>query len=377
VGIETVFYLQVGSILAFLILVFALYRLLVSSKDATIETLKQQVSFLEGKVKAASDAAPDVLILRQEKRVTLLTKELEAAENERRPLLTELEELRQKLSIAESGVSSQLLAANEVVARRSSLESALRRAIDREEFVLAYQPQLSLTTGLITGVEALIRWNKPDTGVVGPSEFIPILEDSGMIVEVDRWVLHQAAEAHLSWHRRGLTPVRIAINISAMQVHSRSFVAEVEGLISRDERLKNGLELEITETALLVGVDGHISADLQKLRALGVHIAIDDFGTGYSSLSYLQRLPLDRLKIDRSFIHDVDTEATSQTLASAIINIAQSLNLNVIAEGVETKEQSRLLQFMKCDEIQGNVVDRPLAIRLLEQRYFLKRDPAN
>jgi len=367
VSIEAVFYTQIGSIIAFLATLFVLYRLLITSKDATIETLKQQISFLETKVKALTEAAPDVLLQRHEKRAFLFEKELEAAEKEKEPLLTEIEELRRKLATRDSKVQERVLI-NQVVAGRVDLENRLRQALQREEFVLYYQPKIEFQSKKVIGAEALLRWNDPHTGIVLPPAFIPILEESGLIYEISRWAMHRALEDYLRWCAAGLTAVRIGLNVSSLQMRNPAFVSDIEGSLNIDNRAPSALELEITES-LLVQDFSLTVANLTAVRAMGVTVAIDDFGTGYSSLSYLSRLPLDRLKIDQSFVADMN-DPDNRAIVSAIISLAHSLNLKVLAEGVETDQQSRLLQIMECDEMQGDLISKPLQVDIFEKRYL-------
>jgi diguanylate cyclase (GGDEF)-like protein/PAS domain S-box-containing protein len=259
------------------------------------------------------------------------------------------------------------------VAGRFNLESQLREAIDREQFVLHYQPKISFVSGKLTGAEALIRWNDPRTGLTPPGKFIPILEQTGLIHEVGRWVVRKVIEDHLRWVNAGLPAVRIAANVSALQLRSRGFIEELRQALGTDANAAAGLELEITES--LIMEDVRLSTEsLQAIRAMGVTIAIDDFGTGFSSLSYLSTLAVDTLKIDRSFVSDMTTGQQGLILVSTIINLAHSLKLNVVAEGVETIEQSDLLRSLGCDEMQGFLVSKPVPSELFEST-FLTSDP--
>jgi diguanylate cyclase (GGDEF)-like protein len=255
------------------------------------------------------------------------------------------------------------------VAERLSLENKLRRALDNEEYVLHYQPKVKLESGKVVGAEALIRWNDPQTGLVPPAQFIPILEETGLIHEVGRWALHKAIEDYLRWRSAGLAAVRIAVNVSALQLRSRGFIEEIRQAISIDPHAAAGLELEITESMIMADVNQSI-ASLQAIRALGVTIAIDDFGTGFSSLGYLSKLPVDTLKIDRSFVVDMTASQAGLALVSTIINLAHSLKLEVVAEGVETEEQSRLLRLLNCDEMQGFLFSKPVPCEILETKYL-------
>jgi EAL domain-containing protein (putative c-di-GMP-specific phosphodiesterase class I) len=191
----------------------------------------------------------------------------------------------------------------EAVAAKLTLENQLREALDNEEFVLHYQPKVNLVSGKVTGAEALIRWNDPRTGLVPPGQFIPILEETGLIYEVGRWALRKAIEDYLRWRSAGLPALRIAVNVSPLQLRNPGFVAEIERNIAIDPHAAEGLELEITESMIMEDVRHNI-ASLQAIRAMGITIAIDDFGTGFSSLGYLSKLPVDTLKVDRSFVRD-------------------------------------------------------------------------
>jgi len=245
-------------------------------------------------------------------------------------------------------------------AGRLSLETQLREALDRDQFVLHYQPKFDLGTGKITGAETLIRWNDPNTGLVPPARFIPILEETGLINEVGRWALHRAIEDYLCWRRAGLAAVRIAVNVSPLQLGNRSFVREIENVIDIDPLAASGLELEITESLIMADVK-HSIESLEKIRSMGVTIAIDDFGTGFSSLSYLAKLPINTVKIDRSFVADLTITPESNVLAAMIINLAHSLRLTVVAEGVETEGQSNILRALGCDQVQGYLYSRPIS----------------
>jgi EAL domain-containing protein (putative c-di-GMP-specific phosphodiesterase class I) len=258
------------------------------------------------------------------------------------------------------------------VAERLSLENRLRDALDNEEFVLHYQPKVNLATGLLTSAEALIRWNDPKTGLVPPLQFIPILEETGLIHDVGRWAMRKAIQDYLRWRDAGLGAVRIAVNVSPLQLRNRHFVAEVEQALAADPLAAAGLELEITESLIMEDVK-HSTALLLAIRAMGVTIAIDDFGTGYSSLSYLSKLPVDTLKIDRSFVNDMTAGPEGLALVSTILTLAHSLKLKVVAEGVETEEQSRLLRLLKCDEMQGYLFSKPVPADLFEAKFLALR----
>ncbi|HEY8857656.1 MAG TPA: GGDEF domain-containing phosphodiesterase, partial [Rugosibacter sp.] len=255
------------------------------------------------------------------------------------------------------------------MAGKLTLENQLRQALDNEEFVLHYQPKVNLASGKITSAEALIRWNDPRTGLVSPGHFIPILEETGLIYDVGRWALRQAIADYLCWRAAGLPTVRIAVNVSPLQLRHRGFIDEISQVVGIDAQAAAGLELEITESLIMEDIKHNI-ASLQAIRAMGVSIAIDDFGTGFSSLSYLAKLPVDTLKIDRSFVIGMTAEPEGLALVSTIINLAHALKLKVVAEGVETEEQSRLLRLLNCDEMQGYLFSKPVPGEVFEARYL-------
>ncbi|MDW7710389.1 MAG: EAL domain-containing protein [Deferrisomatales bacterium] len=255
------------------------------------------------------------------------------------------------------------------VAGKLTLENQLRRALDNGQFVLHYQPKVNLTSGKLNGAEALIRWNHPRKGLVRPGEFVPILEEIGLIFEVGRWALHKAIEDSLRWSGAGLAAVRISVNVSPLQLRQRDFIAEIKRALGSDAQAAAGLELEITESLIMEDVR-HNVARLRAIRALGVSIAIDDFGTGFSSLSYLSKLPVDTLKIDRSFVTDMTARPEGLALVSAIINLAHSLKLDVVAEGVETEEQVGLLRLLNCDTMQGYLFSKPVPGEIFEARFL-------
>jgi EAL domain-containing protein (putative c-di-GMP-specific phosphodiesterase class I) len=254
------------------------------------------------------------------------------------------------------------------------LENQLRQALERKEFVLFYQPKMNLVSGVVTGAEALLRWNDPLTGLVAPNRIIPILEETGLMHDVGRWALNEAVATYRRWYIAGFNPVCISVNVSPMQLRNRAFVAEIRQAIGNDPIAAAGLELELTESLIMEDVRVSI-ASLRVIRALGVRIAIDDFGTGFSSLSYLARLPVHTLKIDRSFVIDMGASPEGLALVSTIINLAHSMKLNVVAEGVETEEQSRLLRLLNCDETQGYYFGRPVPQDVFEAKYLSIRGP--
>jgi diguanylate cyclase (GGDEF)-like protein len=257
----------------------------------------------------------------------------------------------------------------ETVALSLGIENRLRRALEREEFVLHYQPKVSIASGKLTGAEALIRWNDPVSGLTLPGRFIPILEEIGLIHDVGRWALRKAIEDYRRWRNSGLPAVRIAVNVSPLQLRNPHFVAEIRQAVNVAADAAAGLQLEITESVIMQDVN-HSIGSLLAIRALGVTIAIDDFGTGFSSLNYLAKLPVDTLKIDRSFVVEMVSAAGGLTLVSVIINLARALKLNTVAEGVETQEQLLQLRSLGCDEMQGYLFGKPVPVESFEQKYM-------
>jgi diguanylate cyclase (GGDEF)-like protein len=243
-------------------------------------------------------------------------------------------------------------------AQQLSIEHDLRKALEGEQFELYYQPQIEIRTGRIVGIEALIRWNHPTLGMLGPAQFIGVAEEAGLIMAIWEWVLVSALIQHNDWLAQGLPAVTIAVNLSSVQFSDPALAEHVEEIARVVGVPLDYLELEVTESMLLVDSDA-AHKTLAALRAMGVKIAIDDFGTGYSSLSYLRRLPLDKLKLDQSFIRDAGNEA-DMAITRAIIAMAQSLKLAVVAEGVETQAQIDLLLSLGCTMVQGFLLGRPL-----------------
>jgi diguanylate cyclase (GGDEF)-like protein/PAS domain S-box-containing protein len=260
---------------------------------------------------------------------------------------------------------------NERAAEWLQLEIDLRYAIQRNEFVLHYQPKADLGTGRVTGVEALLRWQRPDGRLVPPADFIPLLEESGLIVPAGAWILRAACAQIREWQQAALTPVPIAVNLSAKQFLQHDICAMVQGALREFDVAPRLLELEITESAAMHDAEA-ATATLRDLKALGVSIAIDDFGTGYSSLGYLKRFPIDSLKIDRSFVTDLPGNRGDASIAKAVITMAHALGLKVIAEGVENEAQREFLAANACDELQGYYFSRPLPAALCTQ--FLEAD---
>lgn len=251
---------------------------------------------------------------------------------------------------------------------RLLLENSLRKAIDAEELTLFFQPQIDLRTNQVSAVEALIRWNHPELGMISPGDFIPIAEETGLILPIGDWVLRTACEKMVEWQRQGFPPMKIAVNLSALQFLQKDLVEKIEQILQETSMDPHFLELEITENMVMQDVEAGIRT-LKRLKEKGIHISIDDFGTGYSTLSYLKDFPVDTLKIDRSFIKDIDKDKSSSALTKTIITLAHELNLNVIAEGVETYKQLSLVKKQSCDAVQGFYYSKPLSSKEISQ-YF-------
>ncbi len=242
---------------------------------------------------------------------------------------------------------------------RQSLETGLRQAIEQQEFVLHYHPLMNLNTGAITGAEALVRWRHPERGLVPPLHFIPIAEESGLIVPIGRWVIFEACRQAQAWEKAGRQPMRISVNVSAVELRNKDFVASVRDVLTETGLNPSHLELELTETFLMQDWKSTATV-LHALKDMGVQLALDDFGTGYSSLSYLKRFPIDTLKIDQSFVRDLTTDADDASIVSAVISMGKSLHKRVVAEGVETREQLAFLQQQNCPEAQGYYFSKPV-----------------
>ncbi len=255
---------------------------------------------------------------------------------------------------------------NQHVEKRLALHASLSHAIEKSEFELYYQPKLHLQTGEVSGCEGLLRWNAPGRGIVVPGELIPVLEETGLIIDVGRWVMERAVSDYAQWSMDGAWNPRIAVNVSPLQLAQKEFPAIVESVLSGDKSGTVGLEMKITESLIMQDLAANIPK-LRAIRAMGVSIIIDDFGTGYSSLSYLAKLPGNVLRIDRSFFRDLETSDEMVTIVTTIISLAHSLGLQVIAEGVETELQKSMLRDLKCDEIQGYLVSRPMPRESLEK----------
>lgn len=257
---------------------------------------------------------------------------------------------------------------NDQVAQKLTLETRLRRALENSEFVLHYQPKVELRYGALVGLEALIRWQHPEEGLVAPGVFIPILEETGLIVDVGCWVLLQAAAQHSAWTNAGLQPPRIAVNVSALQLGQPDFLESLEHVAGRHPDALRELDLEITESVFVDDLMGNVSK-LEAARERGLQVAIDDFGTGYSSLGYLSRLPIDTLKIDRSFVSRMTKNPQDMSLVTTMISLAHSLDCKVVAEGVEQPEQAQLLRLLRCDQVQGWLTGRPMTAADVAARF--------
>lgn len=251
-------------------------------------------------------------------------------------------------------------AMTEASRRQQRLEADLVQACSRDEFVLHYQPFVESESGRITGMEALLRWKHPGHGLISPNQFIPYLEEMGMMVEVGRWAMRSACRQNVEWQRQGFPAIRIAVNVSSQQLYQGNIVDMVESVLRETGLDPKLLELELTESRVLDNSQGTISI-MRRLKQIGVSLSLDDFGTGWSSLSYLRSFPLDRIKIDRSFVRDIATEPTARAMVKSILGLGQSLSVDCIAEGVETSQQRDFLRNQKCPEMQGFYFSRPLA----------------
>jgi EAL domain-containing protein (putative c-di-GMP-specific phosphodiesterase class I) len=254
---------------------------------------------------------------------------------------------------------------NDRALEQLSIESALRRALGRDELLAYYQPLVSLSSGRVEGAEALVRWNHPEKGILGAGQFISVAEASGLIVAIDSWMLHAACTRAKDWRARGYDSFRVEVNLSARQFQLPDLVAAVTRCLKETGLPPEALEIEITESVAMRNV-ARSAEILRGLRDLGVRISLDDFGTGYSSLSYLRTLPVDTVKLDQSFVRDVTTDPGDAAIATAIIAMAHSLGLRVVAEGVETEEQLSFLRGQGCDTVQGFLFGHAVPAEQLE-----------
>jgi EAL domain-containing protein (putative c-di-GMP-specific phosphodiesterase class I) len=241
-----------------------------------------------------------------------------------------------------------------------TLEAALRRALERDQFFLNYQPKVDLASGQITGVEALLRWTHPDLGVVSPTQFIPLAEETGLIVPIGRWVLKQACAQNMAWQRHGLLPVSMAVNLSPRQFADKQLLHDIDEALAASGMSPTRLQLEVTESMVMRNVPRAIKT-LAAIQSRGIRLAIDDFGTGYSSMSLMKQFPIDTIKIDRSFVRDLPEDSEDRAIAEAIIRMGKALGMTVVAEGVETIEQHAFLRHHGCDEMQGYLFSKPLS----------------
>jgi EAL domain-containing protein (putative c-di-GMP-specific phosphodiesterase class I) len=251
------------------------------------------------------------------------------------------------------------------VISRMTMEHRLRNAVDRQEFELHYQPKIDVRTGQVRGLEALVRWRDPEAGLVMPGTFLTLIESSGLIVPLGDWILRQAASDLRRWQGTGLSPGRVAVNISPVQLRRRAFADHLLDLVGEWHNDDTGIDIEITEGVLIDDVSSAVS-QLRVLRRTGIRVAIDDFGTGYSSLSRLAELPVDMLKIDRSFVSQLTTSGAGRTVAETIIALGRAFNMTTVAEGVETREQLEILVQLGCDQSQGYLHSRPLPVADIE-----------
>ncbi|PPS24556.1 GGDEF domain-containing protein, partial [Pseudomonas amygdali pv. morsprunorum] len=250
---------------------------------------------------------------------------------------------------------------NESLVRRLQTETLLRGALDRDEFILHFQPKVSLTDGRISGLEALLRWNHPEQGMVSPAEFIPILEDTGLIIPVGEWVIRNVCETIKSWEENNVMQVPIAINLSVRQLQVKGLAETIKHIVEGYGINPALLEFELTESMLMIDPESAVNI-LRDIKSYGISLSVDDFGTGYSSLAYLKRFPLDALKIDRAFIKDITSNHEDAAITRAVIVLAHELGLKVIAEGVETVDQLALLVTYGCDQMQGYLFSKPVII---------------
>lgn len=249
---------------------------------------------------------------------------------------------------------------NEAAIERLMTKSKLKRAFERDELLVHYQPKYNIVTGEIFGAEALVRWELPDRGLILPADFIPLAEETNLIIEIGEWVLDKVCEDFRIWQRSVSSPGRVSVNLSLKQLRQANFISRISAILRGHEVSPTSLELEITETTLMENPERTIRL-LDQLYGLGLHLAIDDFGTGYSSLSALQQFPISTLKIDQSFVRDVATNPDDATLVGTIVQMGRNLNMDVVAEGVENEEQLSFLQRLDCTFVQGLLFGNPMS----------------
>jgi EAL domain-containing protein (putative c-di-GMP-specific phosphodiesterase class I) len=255
---------------------------------------------------------------------------------------------------------------NARIAERFAVENDLRRALECQEFVVYYQPQVDISSQQIVGVEALARWQHPSRGLMLPADFIPVAEESGLIVPLGEWVLRTACAQVKAWQEAGLPAIPLAVNLSGRQFQQRDLAEVVDRALKETSLEPRYLQLEITESTAMHDMDFTI-ATLDTLKAMGIQIAIDDFGCGHSSLNYLNRMPIDILKIDRSFVRDLATDPSDATIVGSVVAMTRELNLKVVAEGVETEEQLAFLKDRRCDVVQGFLFSKAVPTDALER----------
>jgi len=261
---------------------------------------------------------------------------------------------------------------NQESLKRLNMETDLHHAIDNGEFFLCFQPQYDLAENKLISVEALIRWDHPKKGLILPIDFIPLAEETGIMSTLSEWAIRSACKQNKKWQDAGLPPIRIAVNITTQGFKQQNFVSLIKSVLDETQLKPEYLELELTENIIINNIDA--TNKIKKLREIGVSIAVDDFGTGYSSLNYLRKIPLDRLKIDQSFIQNIDINSGDEAIIQAIITMAKNLNLEILAEGVENQKQLNFLKSKKCGEIQGFYFSKPLQVEELEE---LLKNPKN
>jgi EAL domain-containing protein (putative c-di-GMP-specific phosphodiesterase class I) len=262
----------------------------------------------------------------------------------------------------EDGKNGLRFFTNEVKAQsieRLTLETALRHALERSQFALHYQPKVDMASGQITGVEALLRWTHPELGVLPPMQFIPLAEETGLIVPIGRWVLKEACAQNMAWQRRGLRPIAMAVNLSPRQFADAQLLQDIDEALAASGMSAVLLQLEVTESMVMRNVPRAVKV-LDAIQSRGIRLAIDDFGTGYSSMSLMKQFPIDTIKIDRSFVRDLPNDSEDQAIAQAIISMGKALGMTVIAEGVETLEQQTFLRDHGCDEMQGFLISKAI-----------------
>jgi len=277
------------------------------------------------------------------------------------PTLTKSADMAMYLA-KEDGKNSFRFSSGEVKSQsieRLTLESALRRATERNQFSLHYQPKVDIASGQITGVEALLRWNHPDFGMVPPMQFIPLAEETGLIVPIGRWVLQEACAQNMAWQRRGLLPVTMAVNLSPRQFADPHLLNDIDLALFSSGMSPVLLQLEVTESMVMRNVARAVRV-LDAIQSRGIRLAIDDFGTGYSSMSLMKQFPIDTIKIDRSFVRDLPQDTEDCAIAEAIIGMGKALGMTIVAEGVETSDQEAFLRAHACDEMQGFLFSKPV-----------------